>query len=111
MFDEEERTIYQVRLQAIAEVESKIASAIDKGLEQGLEQGIAKGKELGRELGRQEGRGQGIEEGKLKAAQAIAQGMLAKGLDTAMIAELTGLMVADVEALTSAKAPFSDNGT
>jgi len=43
MFNEEERSVYQVRLQAIAEVESKIISAIDKGIEQGLEKGREEG--------------------------------------------------------------------
>jgi len=35
MFDEEERAIYEVRMQALAEVESKIASALEKGLRKG----------------------------------------------------------------------------
>jgi len=39
MFDEEERLVYEVRMQSLAEVESKIASAEEKGLEKGLEQG------------------------------------------------------------------------
>ncbi|MEY4768282.1 MAG: hypothetical protein RL637_921 [Pseudomonadota bacterium] len=40
MFDEEERLIYDVRMQSLIEVESKIASAEEKGMEKGLKQGI-----------------------------------------------------------------------
>ncbi|MDD2760549.1 MAG: Rpn family recombination-promoting nuclease/putative transposase [Methylomonas sp.] len=39
MFDEEERVIYEVRMQSLADVESKIASALEQGLEKGREQG------------------------------------------------------------------------
>ncbi len=39
MFDEEERLIYDVRMQAIADVDSKIASALEKGREEGLQTG------------------------------------------------------------------------
>lgn len=44
MFDEEERTIYETRMQVLADVESKIASAEEKGLKKGLEKGLEKGK-------------------------------------------------------------------
>lgn len=71
MFDEEERTVYEVRQQALADVESKIASAEEKGLrigmekglqlgmEQGLEKGLQEGIEKGREAGKEEGREEG----------------------------------------------------
>jgi len=39
MFNEEERLVYEVRMQSLAEVESKIASAIEKGMERGREEG------------------------------------------------------------------------
>jgi predicted transposase/invertase (TIGR01784 family) len=54
MFDAEERIMYQVRKQAIMDVESKITSAIDKGFEQGREEGREEGIELGRKLEREE---------------------------------------------------------
>ena len=85
MFDEEERVVYQVRRQIAMETDSKIASAIDKGLEQGLEQGREEGEEVG----------------KLKATQAIAQGMLAEGLPVATITKLTGLSMIEINALAS----------
>ncbi len=37
MFDEEERLIYEVRMQAIADVDSKIASALQAGEQQAQE--------------------------------------------------------------------------
>lgn len=67
MFDEEERLVYDVRRQSLMEVESKIASAEEKGLEIGLK----KGRE--------------------ETAKAIALNMLSKHIDTATIAEVTGL--------------------
>ncbi len=39
MFDEDERMIYETRMQALADVESKIASAEGKVLEKGMEKG------------------------------------------------------------------------
>jgi len=46
MFDEEERGIYEVRLQAQAEVESRVASALEKGLAEGRAEGRAEGEHL-----------------------------------------------------------------
>ena len=71
MFNEEERLVYETRMQSLADVESKIASAEEKGLEKGLEQGR--------------------EEGINKASKAIALNLLGKGIDIATIAEVTGL--------------------
>lgn len=71
MFNEEERLVYETRMQSLADVESKIASAEEKGLEKGLEQGR--------------------EEGINKASKVIAFNLLGKGIDIATIAEVTGL--------------------
>ena len=73
MFDEEERMVYEVRMQSLAEVESKIASAEEKGMERG------------------------IEKGKYQAAQAIALNLLAQGVDIATIAKATGLDANTIE--------------
>ena len=59
--------------------------------EQGYEEHLA----LREEKGWQEGR----EEGRLAEKQAIAQGMLAEGLDPALIAKLTGLPFEQIQAL------------
>ena len=79
MFDEEERQIYDVRMQNLMDVESKIASALEKGLEQGMEKGLE----------------QGIDQ----ATKAIALNMLKKHIDITLIAETTGLTPETIAAL------------
>jgi predicted transposase/invertase (TIGR01784 family) len=76
MFDEEERQTYEIRMQSLADVESKIASAEEKGIEKGLEQGLH------------------------QASKAIAVNMLSKGIDKVTIAEVTGLTENDIERLS-----------
>ena len=78
MFNEEERLVYETRMQSLADVESKIASAEEKGLEKGLEQGR--------------------EEGINKASKTIALNLLSKGIDISTIAEVTGLTESVIEA-------------
>jgi len=75
MFDEEERMVYETRMQSLADVESKIASAEEKGLEKGLKQGIE----------------QGLEQGSNLAAKNIALNLIKKGTALDVIAEVTGL--------------------
>ena len=79
MFDEDERLIYEVRMQSLADVESKIASAEEKGIEKGIEQGIEKGIE------------QGIEQGANLATKKIALNLAKAGTSIADIAAVTGL--------------------
>jgi len=67
MFDEEERVVYETRMQSLADVEGKIASAEEKGIE--------KGREEGREA----------------ASQSIALNMLKMKAEVDMIASVTGL--------------------
>ena len=75
MFDEEERLIYEIRMQSLADIESIIASANDKGFGQGMERGVEK----------------------------MALNMLAKGMPTADIAEITGLSAAVILQLVNNK--------
>lgn len=77
MFDEEERLIYEVRMQSLADVESKIASAEEKGWEKGREEGKAQGMDT--------------------ASKTIALNMLNKGIAVAIIAEVTGLAESVIE--------------
>jgi predicted transposase/invertase (TIGR01784 family) len=44
MFNEEERAVYQLRMQTLADAASVIASAEEKGLKQGMEKGIEQAK-------------------------------------------------------------------
>jgi len=98
MFDEEERQIYEVRMQAIAEVDSKIASALDKGRREGLEEGIEKGMEKGMKKGMKKGMEKGREEGREQAMRELAVKLL-DVLDVPTVAAKTGLSLAEVEAL------------
>jgi predicted transposase/invertase (TIGR01784 family) len=89
MFDEEERQIYETRMQSLADVESKIASAEEKGLAQGMEKGIAKGIEQGIEKGIKKGIKKGMTKG-------IAQSLLT--VLTAKFGVLPDTVRAQVEA-------------
>ncbi len=71
MFNEEERQIYEVRMQSLADVESKIAAAEEKGTAKGMEKGMAKGM------------AKGIEQTVLNAHKA--------GLGIDMICKISGL--------------------
>ena len=75
LFNEEERLVYEVRMQSLADVESKIASAEEKGMEKGMEKGIVKGREEGRE----------------ETKKAIAINAYHAGLDIEIICKISGL--------------------
>ena len=92
MFDEEERQIYEVRMQAYADVESRIDSAFDHGKEVGRDEGIKKGREEGKKEGRDETR------------RELARNLL-NILDDETIASKTGLSVDDVVALRITHSP------
>ena len=79
MFDEDERLIYEVRMQSLADVESKIASAEEKGIEKGLEQGLEQGINL--------------------ATKNIALNLAKVGTPLAVIAQATGLSEASLNQL------------
>ena len=79
MFDEEERLVYETRMQSLADVESKIASAEEKGMEVGMEKGI------------------------VKASKAIALNMRNKGISIATIVEVTGLAESIIQTLLNHK--------
>jgi predicted transposase/invertase (TIGR01784 family) len=81
MFDEEERMVYEVRMQSLAEVESKIASAEEKGMELGMELGMEKGMH--------------------KASINIALNLLEQGVDIGTIVKATGLEASTIRTLKS----------
>lgn len=78
IFDDEERIIYEVKWQALLNVEGVIASALEKGHRKGLEEGI------------EEGIKEGIEQGKREAKINLAKALL-DVLDDKTIAEKTDL--------------------
>jgi len=99
MFNEEERVVYEVRMQSLADVESKIASAEEKGIEKGRQEGRQEGRKEGIEKGRQEG----IEKGINDASLAIAFNLLEKGIDLATIADVTGIAESDLQTLNKTR--------
>jgi len=82
LFDDDERQIYETRMQALADVESQISSAWDKGWLEGREEGIEKGIEAG------------IEKEKLNLARSLLD-----ILDVETIAFKTGLSQKEIEQL------------
>ncbi|MDP2179637.1 Rpn family recombination-promoting nuclease/putative transposase [Methylicorpusculum sp.] len=84
MFDEDDRIIYQMRMEALADIRSKIASAEEKG------------RQKGREL-----RKQGIEKAQSEVVQATAQNLLRQGLDHETIARVTRLTVDAIASLNA----------
>lgn len=75
MFNEEERLVYEVRMQSLADVESKIASAEEKGIEKGID----------------------------KASKTIALNLLKEGTAIEIIAKATGLPEAVISSLQKAR--------
>ena len=69
---------------------------LEKGLEQGLEKGLEQGLEKGLEQGLEKGLEQGLEKGEKRKAIEIAKNLLKKGLDTEMIADITGLEIKEL---------------
>ena len=76
MFNEEERLVYEVRMQSLADVESKIASAEEKGLEKGREEGFV--------------------EGINQTTKNIAYNLAKKGTAIEIIAKVTGLPESEI---------------
>ena len=88
---------YQEMKEAVQEsIQEGIAIGEQKGREVGKEEGIQLGMVKGEEKGLKKGRAEGIQEGLEKTAKQ----MLAKGLDTQFISELTGLSEEQLQQLT-----------
>ncbi|MDQ6962668.1 MAG: Rpn family recombination-promoting nuclease/putative transposase [Mariprofundaceae bacterium] len=89
MFDEDERSIYGVRMQALADVASKIASAKEEGMQKGMHKGMQKGMRKGREEGRD------------SAVASMVQKAFQSGLNHEVIAEMFDLPLDQVKAYLS----------
>jgi predicted transposase/invertase (TIGR01784 family) len=72
-----------------------IETATAEGLAKGMEQGLAKGMEQGIAEGRAEGLKEGVKEGK----QTTARNLKKLGVDSATIAQATGLSLEEIEVL------------
>ncbi|WP_020559515.1 Rpn family recombination-promoting nuclease/putative transposase [Thiofilum flexile] len=90
-FSVEERTAYEDSLKHYRDLKNATDTAHSEGVEEGFGLGLEKGKELGKQ--------EGLEEGELLGRMKTAQAMLAKGMAVALVAELTGLSVEQVQTL------------
>ena len=70
-----------------------IKNSIDTAKREGIAEGMEKGMEIGLEKGREEGR----EEGMNLRSIEIARKMLAKGMDEAMVMDMTGLTAEEIK--------------
>jgi len=109
MFNEEERDIYNIRLQSQMDFESKLDSArevgmqtgikegIEKGLKEGVEKGLKEGVEKGLKEGVEKGLKEGVEKGEKEKAVNIAIASIKKGIDITTISEITGLSIHEIK--------------
>jgi predicted transposase/invertase (TIGR01784 family) len=102
MFDEEERMVYENRMRVQMDFESRYDSAITKGLMEGRAKGLEEGKAKGLEEGIARGIAQNEEKNKKKAEKHkidLIKNMLAKGIDTNTISEITNTSIEQIEKL------------
>lgn len=71
----------------------------EEGLAEGMEKGLAEGMEKGLAEGMEKGLAQGMEKGMSQRSLEIARTMLAKGMDAAMVKEITGLSESQLKQL------------
>jgi predicted transposase/invertase (TIGR01784 family) len=87
----------------VQEAEIRQEKAREEGLATGRVEGLAEGRVEGLATGRVEGlatgRVEGRTEGERQKATEVARNMLAKAMDTSLIADLTGLSVEEIEKL------------
>ena len=86
-----EKKIYVRNVLEYADVKESLMCEREEGILQGIEQG--------REEGREQGIQQGMKQGEDNTKRLLACNMLAKGLDPALIAEISGLTEEEVLAL------------
>ena len=76
-----------------------IKNSIDTAKREGKEEGLAEGMEKGLAEGMEKGLAEGMEKGMSQRSLEIARTMLAKGMDAAMVMEITGLSESQLKQL------------
>lgn len=76
-----------------------IKNSIDTAKREGKEEGLAEGMEKGLAEGMEKGLAEGMEKGMSQRSLEIARTMLAKGMDAAMVIEITGLSESQLQQL------------
>ena len=107
--DKEKRQEYEAREKAIRDHAEMMLEAEERGwkrgIEEGIERGIEKGIEEGIEKGIEEGIEKGIEKGEYRKSIQVAKEMLSKGFDIAVISQISGIPLEEVEILKSSHLP------
>jgi predicted transposase/invertase (TIGR01784 family) len=94
-FTPDEKNKYEESLKYYRDLKNVVDSSFDEGKAEGLAEGKAEGLAEGKAEGLAEGKAEGLAEGKAE----IALQMKLKGLETSLIAEVTGLSVEEIENL------------
>ena len=97
---EQESNDYLTYWATISTAEKKgIKRGMKKGIQKGIKRGVKKGIQKGIKKGIKNGIKEGKVEGETQKAFKIARNMKLKGLDTSLIAEMTGLSPEEIERL------------
>ena len=99
-FTPQEQREYEASKMAYRDIKNSIDTAKRKGKEEGLakgmEKGLAEGMEKGLAEGMEKGLAEGMERGMTQRSLEIARKMLANGMDTATVMEITGLSAEEI---------------
>lgn len=98
-FTPQEQREYEASKMAYRDIKNSIDTAKREGKEEGLAEGMEKGLAEGMEKGLAEGMEKGLAEGMSQRSLEIARTMLAKGMDAAMVMEITGLSESQLKQL------------
>ena len=90
-FNPEERKAYEDSIKHYRDLKNSFDTAHQEGLAEGIE--------LGRQEGLEEGIELGVQKGRQQALAQIVHNLHSNGLTTAVIAQMTGMSVDDVERL------------
>ena len=91
--DKEKRQEYEAREKAIRDHAEMMLEAEERGWKRGIEEGIEEGIE------------KGIEKGEYRKSIQVAKEMLSKGFDMAVISQISGIPLEEVEILKSSRLP------
>ena len=98
-FTPREQREYEASKMAYRDIKNSIDTAKREGKEEGLAEGMEKGLAEGMEKGLAEGMEKGLAQGMSQRSLEIARTMLAKGMDAAMVMEITGLSESQLKQL------------
>jgi predicted transposase/invertase (TIGR01784 family) len=97
LWSKQELEVYDYQGMQIGRMRGIVENALLEGMQAGMQKGVQEGIEQGLEQGRQQGLEQGLEQGCLNEKRQTARKMLQKGLDIALIADVTGLSEAEIK--------------